>query len=235
MIEEGLKVRDLIDGMGLRISSLMRHARESSYARYREDAISKEIAALLLGAMQENAGGPFVGLDIGSGNGAMTRRIQKETNGVTHIQGIDLGSHHYSAAAGASTYDGTLLPYSDRSFEFALLIDVLHHTANPRTLLLEASRVVRRFVIVKDHTYHHWYEFMALSIMDFVGNVGYGNNHIGTYKKEYEWHDLFQLCGLVPETVTRELLIYPFPHSMVIKPDLNFVALLRPAHQSHNP
>ncbi len=231
MIEEHLK-EDLINGTGVKVSTsnLMRQIRESTYARYREDAISNEIATLLLGEMQETSASPFVGLDIGSGNGAMTRRIEKDTNGGARIQGIDLCSHHYSSVTGASTYDGTFLPYNDRSFDFALLIDVLHHTAEPRMLLLEASRVARRFVIVKDHTYRHCHEFMVLSFMDFVGNLGYGNNHLGSYKKQGEWHELFQSCGLVAEKMTRELRIYPFPFSIVIRPDLNFVTLLRPAH-----
>lgn len=233
---EDLQARDLMNGTGekVSISNLMRQFREASYARYREDAISTEIAALLFRELQEAAITPLTGLDIGSGNGSMTRRIEKETNGGARIQGIDLCSHQYSAVAGASTYDGTCLPYDDRSFDFVLLIDVLHHAADPRTLLIESSRVARRFVIVKDHTYQHWHEYMVLSFMDFVGNLGYGNNHLGSYRKENEWQELFQTCGLVEEKMKRELLIYPFPLSSVIRPHLNFVTLLRPAHQSSN-
>lgn len=232
MIEPS-RTRDFVNETSGKISasSLMRSARENTYARYREDAISKEIAALILESTESAK--PLVGLDIGSGNGAMSRRIEVETNGGAEIQCIDLCTHHYSAAAGASTYDGTFLPYKDKSFDFAMLIDVLHHSVDPRALLLEASRVASRFVIVKDHKYKHWHESMVLSFMDLVGNAGYANHNTGLYKKESEWHTLFQSCKLTPDKMMRELSIYPFPFSIVICPDLNFITLLRPAQQSH--
>lgn len=234
-MEEPVKIGELFNGASnLSVSAFMRQVRENSYARYREDAISKEIASLLLETMQDSAVSQLIGLDIGSGNGAMARRVETATEGGALIQGIDLSTHRYCAKSGASTYNGTLLPFQDHAFDFALLIDVLHHTSNPLSLLSEASRVARHFVIVKDHAYEHRHEFMLLSFMDLIGNLGYGNSHHGAYKKETEWHELFQSCRLVPQKMIRELHIYPFPFSVAIRPELNFVALLKAACQSNH-
>ena len=48
-------------------------------------------------------------------------------------------------------YDGINLSYLDREFDYAMIIDVLHHTDDPAAVLSECLRVAKRGVVIKDH------------------------------------------------------------------------------------
>lgn len=89
---------------------------------------------------------PLTGLDIGCGSGAVAKLVQELHPG-TSLEGTDLLSRPDALIPVIQT-DGKSLPYADASFDFALLIDVLHHSLEPDLILQEALRVSSKFVIM---------------------------------------------------------------------------------------
>ncbi len=47
-------------------------------------------------------------------------------------------------------YDGPKLPWPDNHFDAVLLLTVLHHVADPESVLREACRVGGRIIIIED-------------------------------------------------------------------------------------
>ncbi len=97
-------------------------------------------------------------------------------------------------------YDGTCVPFADRSFDCVMLVDVLHHTRNPLDVLQEAIRVARKTVIIKDHYWSNPKDFTSLKFADYIGNQPYGIHLPYEYLSETDWQDLFAQCGL---TITK--------------------------------
>jgi len=71
--------------------------------------------------------GPRV-LELGSGAGFLPQSITSE---ILFVRGVDL------------ICDGTALPVRDRSLDALVLIDVMHHVAQPRAFFREAMRALR--------------------------------------------------------------------------------------------
>ncbi|MEJ2746156.1 MAG: class I SAM-dependent methyltransferase, partial [bacterium] len=89
------------------------------------------------------------GLDVGCGSGRLARRMMELLPGV-EITGTDVVVRR-DAVIPVIPYDGRRLPCADQSFDFTMIVDVLHHTDNPLEVLRECRRVSRHFVLVKDH------------------------------------------------------------------------------------
>jgi len=67
-------------------------------------------------------------LELGSGAGFLPQSITSE---ILFVRGVDL------------ICDGTALPVRDRSLDALVLIDVMHHVAQPRAFFREAMRALR--------------------------------------------------------------------------------------------
>jgi hypothetical protein len=104
--------------------------------------------------------------------------------------------------------------------------DVLHHTAEPRELLCEASRVARNAVAIKDHLLSGMLAGPTLAFMDRVGNRRFGVALPYNYWTRAQWMAAFSELSLVPEVWDQKLELYPFPASLVFDRSLHFVAKL---------
>ena len=71
-------------------------------------------------------------------------------------------------------FDGRTLPFPDRAYDACLLIDVLHHTEAPASLLEEVARVGSGQVVLKDHLREGFLAGPCLRFMDVVGNRRHG-------------------------------------------------------------
>jgi SAM-dependent methyltransferase len=95
----------------------------------------------------EHAGGEVV--DLGCGFGVYAARLQEAGRKVT---GVDLDPSFVAEARSrgveAVLADVTATPFADRSFDTALLFEVLEHIPGPERVLREALRIVRRNVLV---------------------------------------------------------------------------------------
>ena len=92
-------------------------------------------------------------------------------------------------------YDGTAMPFPDKSFDVSLLITVLHHIPDQTAVLREACRVTRKRIIVVEDLFNHaagrlWTEFRdRLYNFEWVG-------HPCGFKDVAEWKKFFPEFGL---------------------------------------
>ena len=161
---------------------------------------------------------PLTGLDIGCGNGALATLVQ----GV-EFTGCDVLVRP-DALIPVTQYDGHTLPFPDDSFDFALLVDVLHHVDDPQALLREARRVARRFVIVKDHYCENPWNHLVLRFMDWVGNRAYGVALPYNYQSRAQWRRHWREAGLEVEAQQEKLRLYPWPFRYLFEMNLHFMA-----------
>src|SRR5437763_17176570 len=78
-------------------------------------------------------------LDVGCGDGTIDQLILARRPDIS-IEGID-PLVRAQARIPVRSFDGSNIPYPDRSFDVVMFVDVLHHTRDPRILLREAARV----------------------------------------------------------------------------------------------
>lgn len=163
------------------------------------------------------------GLDVGCGTGQLAMLV-----GGARFEGCDVLVRP-DAHIQVTPFDGTTLPYPDGSFDFAMLVDVLHHVHDPLPLLLEAKRVSRRFVLVKDHYCENLWQRVVLRFMDWVGNRAYGVSLPYNYLSRARWDRLYEAAGLIPTAGRERLGLYPWPFSLVFETGLHFMVQLAPA------
>lgn len=162
----------------------------------------------------------LTGLDVGCGTGLVARL----TPGA-EFEGCDVlvrPQTHIPVRA----FNGRTLPYPDRSFDFAMFVDVLHHVDDPLPLLLEARRVSRRFVLIKDHYCESPWDHRVLRFMDWVGNRAYGVSLPFNYLSRTQWAHLFAEAGLIPAERTERLGLYPWPFRWLFETGLHFMVRL---------
>lgn len=129
-------------------------------------------------------------LDVGSGNGYIASRLLHE-GGAASVRGVDVLPCS-TPLVPLATFDGEHLPYDDKAFDLVTLIDVLHHTNHPGTLLAEALRVSRGRVLIKDHYWNTKPDRWILSVSDYLGNKPYGVALPYNFLRMEQWAALFK-------------------------------------------
>ena len=107
---------------------------------HRVRVLTRELSALL------PANGQV--LDVGCGDGLLAALMQKDKPNVV-ITGIDVLVRDRTHIP-VVKFDGTTIPFPDRSFDTLVFVDVLHHTDDPVLLLREGARVARNTIVIKD-------------------------------------------------------------------------------------
>ncbi|HUQ41181.1 MAG TPA: methyltransferase domain-containing protein, partial [Candidatus Limnocylindrales bacterium] len=137
-------------------------------------------------------------VDIGAGDGylgAILERFRPETSVVgleTHIR--PLRRTDFKLAK----FDGLAAPFADKSFDYALLCNVLHHAGDQGALLREALRLARRGVIIKDHLADTRFQHFQLAVLDVLGNRRFGASTVGRYLSTDGWASLFHHAAARP-------------------------------------
>ena len=166
-------------------------------------------------------------LDLGSGDGSIAAALMAERPDL-HIEGVEVMMRPHSRIP-VTAYDGTTLPFADRSFDYVTVVDVLHHTEDPAVVLAEAARVARLGVVLKDHLLEGVLAGPTLRFMDWVGNRGHDVVLPYNYLTRAQWQQVFSEAGLTPQSNNEKLHIYPVPFSWIFDRGLHFVMLLTPA------
>jgi SAM-dependent methyltransferase len=164
-------------------------------------------------------------LDVGCGDGTLGALLEQSVAGLS-VTGVEV-LPRTGCAIECHGFDGVHLPFGDGAFDGCLFVDVLHHTLDPFTLLADACRVSREFILIKDHLAETRWDHSRLRFMDWVGNRSHRVALPYAYLSSAQWRELFDRLGLTEERSDRELPLYPFPASVVFGGRLHFAMLLR--------
>lgn len=144
-------------------------------------------------------------LDIGSGYGTVTEVLKNNHFSVTVV---DVADQSIRDDLKPTLYDGTTLPFANNSFDFALLLTVLHHCPKPEQMLSEAARVGRKVVVIEDvyrnrlQQYLTWFTDSLLNF-EFKG-------HPHTNKSRQEWSETCEDLGLQFELIRSDRFLLFF-------------------------
>ena len=161
-------------------------------------------------------------LDVGCGDGLLAALMQKEKPNVV-ITGIDVLVRDHTHIP-VVKFDGTTIPFPDRSFDTVVFVDVLHHTNDPVWLLREATRVARNTIVIKDHTLDGFAAGPTLRFMDRIGNRRYNVALPFSYWPKQEWLNVFEALGLTLRTWKSKLDLYPRYVDWFVGRSLHFIA-----------
>ncbi|HEY1984417.1 MAG TPA: class I SAM-dependent methyltransferase [Terracidiphilus sp.] len=163
-------------------------------------------------------------LDVGCGDGTISKLISEEVPGV-QVTGAEY-AHRPDCAIPCTTFDGAHLPFPDKSFDGCIFVDVLHHTLDPLSILKDACRVARKFVLIKDHLAENTFDHWTLRLMDWVGNRPHGVVLPYAYLSQTQWNQLYKQAGLSEIKSERSIPLYPVPFSWLFGRNLHFISLL---------
>jgi SAM-dependent methyltransferase len=130
-------------------------------------------------------------VDIGAGTGHVSAGLERLGLDVTPV---DVADFSFVDGLAVTVYDGERLPFTDDSFDAALLCSVLHHVPDQDGLIAEAARVAPRVVVVEDVHQNRLHEGVA-SLVDRVTNLELdGTPH--RYRDDPGWRRCFAAHGL---------------------------------------
>jgi SAM-dependent methyltransferase len=164
-------------------------------------------------------------LDIGSGDGLLGYMLKTRGTGM-EVHGIDVLARPQTHIP-VRRFDGVNIPFESKSFAFALLVDVLHHTEDPFLLLREASRVARCGVVIKDHLRRGLGSWSTLRFMDWIGNARHSVNLPYNYWTPAEWQVAISRMGWKINQWEDDLALYPKPADLVFGRRLHFIGSFR--------
>ncbi len=164
-------------------------------------------------------------LDIGSGDGQLAGALL-ETRSDLRVTGVDI-KVRANTGIPVQAFDGKHLPFSDHSFDWAILADVIHHMDEPEVLLTDALRVVKQGLLIKDHLKQGWLAGPLLTFMDEVGNKRYAVDIPCNYWPPETWQSVFTSLNLEPDHWQEKLGLYPFPLNLLFERKMHFIARMR--------
>ena len=164
-------------------------------------------------------------LDVGCGDGLLTSMI-KEQRPDLEVKGVDVLVRPENRIE-VIPFDGFHLPFDDKSFDMVIFFDVLHHTTDLNQLLKEASRVSRKFIVVKDHIQSDLYSKLVLRFMDWVGNSSHGVALPYNYQTKKQWDIINEKNHLTMDLYFAQLNLYPKPFNYLFDRNLHFLARYR--------
>jgi SAM-dependent methyltransferase len=166
-------------------------------------------------------------LDVGVREGEMTRSIYKAAKDkISDMQTLDIYSTSHPTFK-HTVYDGKTMPFPESNFCVVSFIDVLHHIEDIVSLLAQARRVTKKYILIKDHRYEKRWELNSLKIQDWFGNVNTGCPLPHNFLKDGEWQKIFDYLNLKVLGLKRSVNFrHPFPFNVIYPSRLHFLCLL---------
>lgn len=165
-------------------------------------------------------------LDLGCGDGQVALGLMRLRPDIS-VEGVDVLVRPVTHIP-VTPYDGVTLPFADQSFDHVTIVDVLHHTDDPASVLAEAARVARHSVVIKDHLREGLLAGPTLRLMDWVGNRGHDVRLPYNYLDSAQWAAAEATAGLEVADREEQLGLYPGPLGWLFDRRLHFVARLVP-------
>jgi len=163
-------------------------------------------------------------LDVGCGDGNIAKLVSGSVPGL-QVTGAEF-SPRADCAIPCTGFDGAHLPFPDKSFDGCMVVDVLHHSLDPLSIMRDAARVCRNFILIKDHLAENAFDHWTLRLMDWVGNRPHGVVLPYNYLSGKRWKELYRGAGVTEQKVNRAIPLYPAPFSFVFGRKLHFISLL---------
>jgi SAM-dependent methyltransferase len=163
-------------------------------------------------------------LDVGTGDGLLARCLMERSG--AQVQGIDVLQRD-NAWIPVTLFDGLHIPFADNSFDALILVDVVHHAADPLALLSEVVRVTRDHILIKDHLLEGWFAQSTLQFMDWVGNARHHVHLPYNYWPREQWRRTLSDLHLQISDWTEKIPLYPWPFSWIFGRRLHFIAQVR--------
>ena len=146
-------------------------------------------------------------LDIGCGNGIIAKIIKEKYQ--CYIEGTDILNFMIYKIPFKQMENETILPYPDKSFDVAMLNDILHHTRKQKEVLEESLRVAKRVIIFETKP------TIIAKILDHVLNWGHSTKMPIplTHKTHQKWAELFnELAYKYEYREAKSRIFYPLSH-----------------------
>jgi len=129
-------------------------------------------------------------LEVGSGPGSILQVFREAGHDVT---GLDIRDSAFDTGLSPLVYDGASMPFADNSFDIALILTTLHHTADPDAILAESGRVAKRLIIIED-VYQSRFQGFYTKLTDSITNMEFiGHPH--SNRTDAAWCGAFQAQG----------------------------------------
>lgn len=146
-------------------------------------------------------------LDIGLGNGYVAKQIKEHYK--IYMEGVDVVDYNETDIKN-TIYDGTHLPFKDKSFDCILILQTLHHCTDQIQVLREAKRVSRKRIIIMEDVYNNYFEKILTFLHDYISNKRKGINCPYYFHNKNEWKIVFKNLGLKIEKETDTVSKYLF-------------------------
>ena len=163
-------------------------------------------------------------LDVGCGDGLLASLILERRRDA-EISGIDVLVRE-KARIPVTGFNGSTIPFPDKSFDVVMFVDVLHHTVDPRLLLSEAKRVAGKAILIKDHRLNGFLARPTLRIMDWVSNAPHRVVLPYNYWSHQTWQEVFASLNLSVGFWKEDLRLYPNPANLLFGRSLHFISRL---------
>src|SRR4030095_14518308 len=111
-----------------------------SLGRIHGRLVHRSRVAALAGKIATLVQGYSTLVDVGCGDGRLTRAVADEIPGL-QVEGFDVFARPGPSLTPLRAFDGMRLPLGDASVDAVMAVDVLHHAKDPMKLLAELRRV----------------------------------------------------------------------------------------------
>jgi ubiquinone/menaquinone biosynthesis C-methylase UbiE len=181
----------------------------------------RKLTSILSPVMDSNS----LVLDLGCGNGDLAVAIKQNVPNL-NITGIDVLMRGDQTVVPVHAYDGKTIPFPDNAFDYVMLVTVLHHTDDYIPVLQEALRVSQKGIILVDHQYGNWFEWMILAIIDAPGNIPFGVYTPFNFKKREQWQAMFKQLNLDEVRYDDKLYLFGKPLDFILGRRMHFLSVL---------